>query len=326
MSITSKFKELRNHRDNIAAAIETKRVNMDGVSFIDFADKVYEIKQSTISEGTSKTFQISSLDDYLTLFDDVTDGILICSAWFNGSGTSTITAAAKSGNVTLTKLNDATDTYNGTGYTIVYKINASKDAQIKFNISSSSTSFAATATLLGVNASLGDYEWEAKSGNLVTMTSNTSPKPYIASMKAWARGSAYMAFDGNLDNYMYSNNPTADGDITSTLMFGREIRIAEIQSWIGYGGPVIGYEDGTPGNNAWMGIYGLKADGTEVQLGVNNSGDTWTTPSNSKQTHTVTLSNQSIPFVGITCHRIFNGYQGWYRLFDIKITKWYEKV
>ena len=179
-------------------------------------------------------------------------------------------------------------------------------------------------TLLGALASVGDPTWVSKSGNLVTMTSNTTPAPFVASMKAWSRGSAYMAFDGNLDNYMYSNNPTADGDITSTLMFGREIRIAEIQSWIGYGGPVINGE-APEGHKSWIGIYGIKADGTEVQLAVNDSGDTHSNPSGSKQTHTVSTTNQAIPFIGITCHRLFEAYQGWYRLFDVKITKWYEK-
>ena len=160
--------------------------------------------------------------------------------------------------------------------------------------------------------------WVYKTGSLVNMTSNTTPSPFVATHTAWARGSSYMAFDGNLDNYMYSNNPNADGDITSTLMFGQEIRIAEVQSWIGYGANAVE-------ESCWMGVYGIKADGTEVLLGVNGSGDTWSDPNGSKRTHTVSEENQKIPFVGITCHRTFQGYQGWYRLFDIQITKWYQK-
>ena len=177
--------------------------------------------------------------------------------------------------------------------------------------------------------------WKYKTGNLVKMTSNSAPSPFTASKKGWPSdgGIAYNAFDGDLGTYMNSNNPQADGDITSTLMFGQEIRIAEITAWIGHGGPVFDNydepEEGVAGgwgagNKNFLKLYGIKADGTEILLATHTS-DKWHDASASKAVHTISAANQAIPFVGLTCHRAVNSGQGWYRLFDIQITKWWQK-
>ena len=88
-------------------------------------------------------------------------------------------------------------------------------------------------------------------------------------------------------------------------MFPNAIRIAEIQSWIGYGAKAVT-------NSHWMKICGIKADGTEVDLGTNNSGDTWgaSDKSEAKRTHTVSAANQKIEFVGIMVRRVWNGGAG----------------
>ena len=183
--------------------------------------------------------------------------------------------------------------------------------------------------------------WKYKTGNLVKMTSNSAPSPFTASKKGWPSdgGYAYNAFDGNLGTYMKSNNPSADGDITSTLMFGQEIRIAEITAWIGYGGPVYdNYDEPDPesgvsggwgaGNKNWLKLYGIKSDGSQVLLATHSNSESQSGLSNAnegKKVHTVSSANQEIPFVGITCHRAVNSGQGWYRLYDIQITKWWQK-
>lgn len=172
--------------------------------------------------------------------------------------------------------------------------------------------------------------WKLKTGNLVKMTSNSAPSPFTASSKGWSSGSAWHAFDGDTGSYMASNSPNETGDITSTLMFGQEVKIAEITAWIAYGGPVLdGDWDGDgvtdSGNYNWLKFYGIKADGTQVLLATHQNTGSWADASGSKRIHTVSAKNQDIPFVGLTCHRGGKGGQGWYRLYDIRITKWYQK-
>lgn len=161
------------------------------------------------------------------------------------------------------------------------------------------------------------------------MTSN-SKNGYIASCDGWGSsgGTAYMAFSGNTGNYMKSNNPneTASNQPAQPyvkLMFPKPIRIVELKSWIGYGANAVTY-------SRWFHIFGIKEDGTEVDLGYNNSGDTWTNITNNSdrdnalRTHSVSVANQKIPFIGIVAHRTSGG-NGYYYLGDIKITKWYSK-
>ena len=172
--------------------------------------------------------------------------------------------------------------------------------------------------------------WQYKTGNLVKMTSNSAPSPFTASASGWGSdgGTPYMAFDGGTNYYMQTHNPNETGNITSTLMFGQEIKITEITAWIAYGGPVLdNYNtDGWgAGNKNWLKLYGIKADGTQVLLATHQNTGSWTDASGSKRVHTVSSANQEIPFVGLTCHRGGKSGQGWYRLYDIQITKWYQK-
>lgn len=178
--------------------------------------------------------------------------------------------------------------------------------------------------------------WKYQTGSLVKMTSNTTPKPFTATKTGWEGASAWCSFDWNLNNPLSTNNPNETGDITVTLMFGQEIRLAEITAWIGYGGPVFdNYDEPDPesgvsggwgaGNKNWLKFYGIKADGTQVLLATHINYGSWADVNGSKRVHTVSEANQEIPFIGLTCHRGGRGGQGWYRLYDIQITKWFEK-
>lgn len=176
--------------------------------------------------------------------------------------------------------------------------------------------------------------WKYHEGNLVKMTGNSSPSPFTATSKGWSSGSSWHAFDGTTGNNMATNNPNETGNITSTLMFGQEIRVAEITAWIGYGGPVLDNynepEEGVSGgwgagNKNWLKLYGIKADGSQVLLATHQNTGSWSDASGSKRVHTVSDANQEIPFIGLTCHRGGKGGQGWYRLYDIQVTKWWQK-
>lgn len=165
--------------------------------------------------------------------------------------------------------------------------------------------------------------WKYQEGNLISMTSNNQ-NGYTASCGGWSNNTnAYYAFDGKANsNTLYTNNPneTASDQPSQPyvkLIFPKPIRIVEIKSWIGYGAEALTY-------SRWFHIFGIKEDGTEVDLGYNNSGDTWGNLNNALITHSVSASNQAIPFVGIIVKRKNSG-NGWYYLGDIQITKWYSK-
>ena len=172
-------------------------------------------------------------------------------------------------------------------------------------------------------------EWVYKTGNLVKMTAN-SMNGYTASKAGWyyanqsdttgSNASTWWAFDGDTSTYVATNNPNEGtsnqpAEPYIKLLFPNPIKIVEIQSWIGYGA------EATDESN-WFHIYGIKADGTEVKLATNYSGVF--SGSDVEQTHTVSTANQEIEFVGIVAHRTASG-AGWYRIYDIQITKWWQK-
>ena len=182
MSIYNTMNVLDSHRYDIASAIESKGINMAGVTFPDYANKINEIKISTISESTSSVINITN-GSYITLFDDVEEGYISCSAWREGVSGINVKADVLTGNATLTEIKYVD--YNTTiyGSTRLYKITASKNTQIIFKIvnGSGTEQYAVgTVTVMGVHASLGEPEWVYKTGGFINMTSNNAPSPFTA--------------------------------------------------------------------------------------------------------------------------------------------------
>ena len=77
------------------------------------------------------------------------------------------------------------------------------------------------------------------------MTSN-SANGFTASAAGWSEGSAWYAFNGSASDkkLLGTNNPngTASNQPTNPhvkLTFPKPIRIAEVQSWIGYGAEAV---------------------------------------------------------------------------------------
>jgi len=165
--------------------------------------------------------------------------------------------------------------------------------------------------------------WAEFEGSLFKMTSDSEPYPYAATAAGFSDGHAYMAFDNDETTYLSTNNPNGSGTASDEsylqpfvkIMFGREIRIAELKSKIGHGAGAIDYSN-------WFHIYGIKSDGTEVELGVNSS-TPWNDPD--YVTHSISLANQQIPFVGLVAHRE-KGSAGYYYFYDLQVTKWFEEV
>lgn len=177
-------------------------------------------------------------------------------------------------------------------------------------------------------------KWKYHEENLVKMTSSSTPAPFSSSVAGWAEGTNKCPFDGDLTSFVYSGNPNATGHIRARLNFGQEIRIAEITTWFGYGGPVYDNydepEEGVSGgwgegNHTFFGLYGIKADGTEVHLATQEKGDLWNA-NNAKGVITISSELQKIPFVALYIRRTNeNAYQGWYRIWDCQITKYFGR-
>lgn len=171
----------------------------------------------------------------------------------------------------------------------------------------------------------GDIWTSEQTGCFVPTMFSDSQDGFTASKNGWASDTkaAYTLFDGNDNTVIFSNNPNGQAsnqpeEPNVILMFPKTIRIAELVTEFGYGAEAVTY-------SRWFHVFGIKEDGTEVDLAYNNSGDTWSSAPNSKQTHTVSAENKLIPFVGIKVKRTSGG-SGWYYLRILRITKWYEKV
>lgn len=100
--------------------------------------------------------------------------------------------------------------------------------------------------------------WTYVIGNLVTMTSNSLPSPYVASLiTGVTSGSAYQVFDNSNTTKITANyfSPSTLG-LGAKLLFGQSIRIAKM---------IV--RGSRSGQAQWMcTVYGIKEDNTKTLI------------------------------------------------------------
>lgn len=107
--------------------------------------------------------------------------------------------------------------------------------------------------------------WKNKQGNLVAMTSNTSPSPYVATAEGWITGgNAFNVFDNNINTTLNANY--TGGVFGASLKLAYPIRIKKIYQ-----------AHGASGQGVWSWfVQAIFKDGTSanIVIGSNLSGET----------------------------------------------------
>lgn len=105
--------------------------------------------------------------------------------------------------------------------------------------------------------------WVLKTTNLVVMTSNTAPSPFVASMiTGKTSGEAYQVFDTSTSTGVQANyfSPSTLG-LGVKLLFGKNIRISKLK-----------LRGNRSGQSIFTGtVYGIKPDDTKVLIYQNSS-------------------------------------------------------
>lgn len=134
--------------------------------------------------------------------------------------------------------------------------------------------------IIVINPYAFGQEWLLNTGNLVYMTANNAPSPYVASTKDTPNaGSAFNAFDNSDTSTVTFNN--GDGVAWAKMLWTNPIRIQKLIARVHRSGQL----------NTLFRIYGIKPDNSEVLI---YSG---THPSDTNTT--VTSTDTTTEFVGI---------------------------
>lgn len=159
--------------------------------------------------------------------------------------------------------------------------------------------------IIYINSYNVEPAWVLNTGNLVYMTSDNAPSPYVASVRSTpTSGSAYQVFDS-------SNTTSAQWNYVSTVEWAKmvwtsPIRIVQMV--------VRANRSGQANTN--IRVYGIKADASEVQI-YNAS------PTNDTDT-TITSSDQTTEFVGVRME-IDGRSDLIINIRNCRITQWYSK-
>lgn len=97
--------------------------------------------------------------------------------------------------------------------------------------------------------------WLLNTGNLVYMTSDTAPSPYVASaLSTPTSGSAYFAFDNNDANNVTWNY--GSGTASVKMVWTNLIRLSKLRARVSRSGQT----------NTLFRIYGIKSDDSEIKI------------------------------------------------------------
>ena len=331
---------LKGIKSNIKDALMDQRVDMIEVPFSDYAAKiaglntvpniVYSAVEKGYENGAAQAFTHTTPEIIRPTMVMLVNWIVGANA-NNGNYTTTLYGSVNGTTfetigTAVAKDTNSVATDNGTQMT---SFDVSKTNYKYFRMQSSASSVhtygcACQMIIFGDRMAVDGSGWTYKTGQLYEMTADTTGT-FTASKAGWYSGSSYHAFDNNTSTYVYTNNPNEDTpnqpeEPYVKIMFGKPIKLVELKSSIGYGAEAVTY-------SRWFSIFGIKEDGTEVELATNNSGDTWHKVNAATQTHVISAENQNIPFVGLVAHRKpGRSGAGWFYLYNIQVTKWYEQV
>lgn len=159
-------------------------------------------------------------------------------------------------------------------------------------------------SMIVINPYAFGQEWLLNTGNLVNMTANNAPSPYVASTSETpSAGSAYMAFDNsNTTNAQYNNGT---GVFWAKMVWTLPLRIQQMIVRV--------LRSGQP--NSTVRIYGIKADASEVLIYTGSVPDSDTT---------VTSTDVNTEFVGVRVE-IDKRSDLIINIKNLRIIQWYSK-
>lgn len=157
-----------------------------------------------------------------------------------------------------------------------------------------------------INPYIYGKNWQLQTGNLVYMTSNNAPSPYVATVDVTpTSGSPFNVFDNsNTTSVQWNNN---SGAVSAKMVWTVPIRIVEMI--------VKTNRSGQPTTSTR--IYGIKADASEVLI-YNNA-------ITSNTDVTVTSTDQTTEFVGVRVE-IDRRSDLIVNIYNLRITQWYSMV
>lgn len=147
--------------------------------------------------------------------------------------------------------------------------------------------------------------WTLKTGNLVYMTSNNEPSPYVATTSDTpSSGSAYMAFDNSDTTSVTFNN--GSGVWWAKMMWTNPIKIQKLIVRVHRSGQA----------NTLFRVYGIKADNSAVKIyeGTHTSDTNITVTSTDIETEFVGVRLEIDKRSDLICN-----------IKNCRITEWYEQ-
>lgn len=147
--------------------------------------------------------------------------------------------------------------------------------------------------------------WTLKTGNLVYMTSNNAPSPYVATTSDTpSSGSAYNAFDNSSTSLVQYNN--GSGVFWAKMMWTTPIKIQKL----------IARVHRSSQTNTLFRIYGIKADNSAVKI--------YEGTHTSDTDITVTSTDNNTEFVGVRIE-VDKRSDLLVYIKNCRITEWYEQ-
>lgn len=160
-------------------------------------------------------------------------------------------------------------------------------------------------SMIVINPYAFGQEWLLNTGNLVYMTSNNAPSPYVASAsKTPSAGNPYNAFDSsNTTNAQFNNE---SNPVWTKMIWTLPIRIVQMIVKVN--------RSGQP--NTAVRVYGIKADLSETLI------HSSTITSNTDTT--ISSSDLNTEFVGVRVE-IDGRSDLIMNIYNLRITQWYSK-
>jgi len=160
------------------------------------------------------------------------------------------------------------------------------------------------AAAAAVSAVQNKGSWVLNTGNLVYMTSNNAPSPYVATVDVTpTSGSPYQVFDSsNTTSVQWNNN---SGAVSAKMTWTNPIKIVQMIVKVN--------RSGQP--NTSTRIYGIKADASEVLI--------YNASITSNTDVTVNSTDTTTEFVGVRVE-IDRRSDLIVNIYNLRITQWYS--
>lgn len=159
-----------------------------------------------------------------------------------------------------------------------------------------------------INPYIFGKNWQLQTGNLVYMTSNNAPSPYVATVSQTpSSGSPFNAFDNSSTSLVQLNNGNGGGVFWAKMVWTNPIRIVQGIARVHRSGQI----------NTTFIVYGIKKDLTEVQI--------YSGTHTSDTDITYTSTDQNTEFIGIKI-QIDKRDDLIVYIKNCRITQWYQMV